>query len=653
MPVLVNVQSRLNLYSFSKSTEPQKVFMLSSTIRAIALLLILTIVLQGCSKKEEKSPKADISELPMKAIDLGDLEAFKTPDANWKIAGAVFADYKKDHSLEASEGKGVLVNLPDESKRGHLFTNFDHGDMELELDFLLPKGTNSGLYFQGRYEVQLFDSWNKKDPQFSDCGGIYERWDDAKPDGQHGYEGHAPKVNACKAPGLWQHMKIFFRAPRFDARGNKTENARFENVYLNGYLVQENVEVTGPTRSAFFNDEKPTGPFMIQGDHGPVAFRNLKYKSYTLDSLLLENIRYDFYDNPSSLDRLPDFTKLTPARSGTVANLDVSEAADKNEYYSLVYNAELNVPVEGDYLFTAVVDEGAELFIDDESILKMDGVSGGGRVTGMVNLAPGKHSFRIHFYQNNWSARILLFYEGPGISRKLLAARVRPERRQWQNREPMIVEAAHAPEMIRSFIKYKDTVKTHVISIGDPKKVNYTFDLQQGALVKAWKGTFADVFGMWHSRGESQLLQPGNFTLDLTDGLPIARLTTPEDPWPLSVSPGFIFKKYTIDDTGHPVFQYTFDKVIVQNEFHPSQDTLALKVLVRLAADTPQQNLWYRIAASDKKIEQMPDGSYNIGGDYYLLMDNVDGVQIRKQNELVVPVLKENKTSTIQYSILW
>ncbi len=111
-----------------------------------------------------------------------------------------------------------------------------------------------------------------------ECGGIYPRWLN-----EHEVEGHSPLVNASKPAGEWQTFDILFRAPRFDARGKKIANAKFLKVIHNGKLVQENVEVSGPTRSALFEDEKPTGPLMVQGDHGPVAFRNLRIKTLKLD----------------------------------------------------------------------------------------------------------------------------------------------------------------------------------------------------------------------------------------------------------------------------------------------------------------------------------------------------------------------------------
>jgi hypothetical protein len=127
----------------------------------------------------------------------------------------------------------------------------------------------------GRYEIQVLDSFGKKEAAYSDCGGIYQRWDPKRGKGQEGFEGHAPRVNAAKAPGEWQTFDVVFRAPRFDAKGAKTANAKFVKVVHNGQVVHEDVEVTGPTRAATFEDEKPTGPLMLQGDHGPVAYRNI------------------------------------------------------------------------------------------------------------------------------------------------------------------------------------------------------------------------------------------------------------------------------------------------------------------------------------------------------------------------------------------
>jgi hypothetical protein len=68
---------------------------------------------------------------------------------------------------------------------------------------------------------------------------------------------------------------VWFQAPRFDATGKKTTNAKFLRVVYNGLSVQKEVECEGPTRAAMEIPEAPMGPLMIQGDHGPVALRNI------------------------------------------------------------------------------------------------------------------------------------------------------------------------------------------------------------------------------------------------------------------------------------------------------------------------------------------------------------------------------------------
>jgi len=159
-------------------------------------------------------------------------------------------------------GPGRTVNLVSDNK---------WGDCELYLEFMVAKGSNSGVYLHGLYEVQIFDSYGSFEPMTSsDGGGIYHRWID-----NHGVGGSAPSRNASRRPGEWQSYQIWFQAPRFDANGRKVANARFLRVLHNGLSVQNNVDVEGPTRAAMNIPEAAVNPIMLQGDHGPVAFRNM------------------------------------------------------------------------------------------------------------------------------------------------------------------------------------------------------------------------------------------------------------------------------------------------------------------------------------------------------------------------------------------
>lgn len=210
----------------------------------------------------------------------GDVLSHFRPTTHWHLVNDVAmseADPSQLVSQPDQSGRTLLNSNRKTRELPYLLTRDSFKDLDLSLEFMIPKGSNAGVYLMGRYEIQIFDSYGVKRPKFSDMGGVYQRYHEAdtrKPGQKPGYEGVPPLVNAAKVPGEWQRLDVKFRAPRFDAEGSKTENARFISVHLNGQLVQQNVEVTGPTRSHPIKEEAATGPVSIQGDHGPVAIRS-------------------------------------------------------------------------------------------------------------------------------------------------------------------------------------------------------------------------------------------------------------------------------------------------------------------------------------------------------------------------------------------
>jgi len=236
-------------------------------------------------------------------LPLSDLSFFKSPSSNWQIAGDAHADLESKGLLIVKSGTGVLVNKPvNENTKADLYSTEEYGDADLELDYMMTKESNSGIYLQGRYEVQLLDSWGVLNSKPGDNGGIYERWDESRPEGKKGFEGYAPRQNVSKAPGLWQHLKISFRGPRF-VNGVKTDNAKMLSVELNGVLIHENVELFGSTRGAL-EGESAKGPLRLQGDHGTVAFRNIQITSYDKERPQLQNLKYTVYKGP--VNKEPD-----------------------------------------------------------------------------------------------------------------------------------------------------------------------------------------------------------------------------------------------------------------------------------------------------------------------------------------------------------
>ena len=132
---------------------------------------------------------------------------------------------------------------------------------------MVPQGSNSGVYVMGEYEIQVLDSWGRTKMGSGDMGAVYG----AAP----------PPLNASKKPGEWQKYVIDFNVPRFDSTGKKIANAQLVKVQLNGKVLHENLVLPGPTPGGVSGKEGPKGPIMFQGNHGAVAYRNIRITEFT------------------------------------------------------------------------------------------------------------------------------------------------------------------------------------------------------------------------------------------------------------------------------------------------------------------------------------------------------------------------------------
>ncbi|MDN5215540.1 DUF1080 domain-containing protein [Fulvivirgaceae bacterium BMA12] len=614
-------------------------------IRYWLFLLMTSILVTACTDKKEQASSKIPEKIPLKVLALNDMSAFDAPDNGWELVKDIYpnllpVDIGNAEALTTVPGNGVLLKNNEEGQSPMISAGFEHEDLEVELSFLLPKNATATLLFQGKYGLELRDTWRNNSPGLNFCGTI--------PSSDN--SNIIPSVNACKAPGLWQQLKVFFRCPRVDEQGNTIKEASFEYVYLNGHLIHKNVPLSAVSGTASAEDKK-AGPLVFRTESPHFAIKDIKYQAYALAEISFEDITYRVYD--SLFKSFPDFTTLQATDSGNTTAFEIPQLNLPYKHYGIVFKGTLNVPFTDTYLWQVDFGDGGEIVIDGKSIRRFIRNSGEFEERGaLVDIEVGQHPFEIRLTKSSWRKNINIFYESASISKKDLVH----DLTQKANRNPVspiLVKAFKQPEMVRGFVKHLGETKTHVISVGDPKGVHYTYNLKTGSLIKLWKGQFGDATAMWHSRGNTQLWHSGNFTLDIPDGAPVARLNAESDSWPKSSPESINFHGYHMDLEQRPVFDYSFDNLKVEEHIKPSADNLGLTKSIHINGDNISGSLWYRLA-SGEKIVQLSDLLYLVDGNYFLRMepDNDPVPILRNDSELLVSIPKKLQ-STIQYSLIW
>jgi Domain of Unknown Function (DUF1080) len=590
-------------------------------------------------------------------LTLNDLSAFQSSSARWRTAADVVVNPDAPNALTALTGTGLLVNRPDAGRVANLLTNFSHGDADIDLDFMVARTTSAGVYLQGRYELLLADSWGVRQARITDAGAVSDRWDESHPAGTQSYGGHPARQNAGRAPGLWQHLHAVFQAPRFDVAGRKTENARLLRLELNGIIVQENVELTGPTHGAAFATEAAIGPLVFRGDQGLVAFRNIRYTPFDKKRPELRDLRYSLYKG-KFLKKSEFDVKIPPEADGPLPAL-TSQVGSLPSTFLIRYTGTLRVSEPGRYEFRMRLGNGRGLLrVNNQPVLtRLEG-----QETGQIDLPVGDLPVEVLYSKpDDWGVPSLeLTASGPGIRAFALAGDMNEE----DITDPILVDVATQP-LLRSFMDLPGVDSpseaatdggrthrvTHGISVGDAATaVHYTYDLDNGSLVQVWRGAFLDATPMWHDRGDGSARPLGLVQRFGKPALALAVLPTPDAPWPTDTT-GSAYRPhgYALDDHDRPTFRYTTfgHRVTDQLQALPNGQGISRVVTVT----NPDAALRLRIA-SGNQIETLPSGLYLIDKTVYVRPEAGTLVLVRNvgnRQELLAPVT----TGTVRYAVLF
>lgn len=239
----------------------------------VAVVMAVGVGLVGCDGGTEEAQQAGAnaggdgggaSEAVVRPFDGASLEGWAFEGREdltfWEI-GEAQVDPENPSQLVAAEGGDDLVN----TRFGNdIYTEREFGDARIELEVMIPEGSNSGIYVMGEYEIQVIDSEpdDPSAPGKMDFGAVARM--------------AAPASYAFKGPGQWHRFVIEYRAPRFNEDGEKTANFELVEVSVDGEVIHENVELEDNTLGGLTVDEHPTGPLYLQGKEGAAAFRNIE-----------------------------------------------------------------------------------------------------------------------------------------------------------------------------------------------------------------------------------------------------------------------------------------------------------------------------------------------------------------------------------------
>jgi hypothetical protein len=243
----------------------------------LRLICLVTAATVGCSaigaQTQTKWKAHDMNRPAPVTVDPGTPSTENNPGRPPEDAVVLFdgKDLSKWSQKDGSPvkwkvGNGYFEVVP---KTGYIYTRQPFGDCQLHVEFAEPAPAvgegqdrgNSGVFLMGLYEIQVLDSFKSK----------------TYPDGQAGavYGQYPPLVNASRAPGQWQSYDIVFHGPRFSGDGKLLRAARV-TVFHNGLLVQDNVEIQGPTATDKPYEPHPEKlPLALQDHNHPVRFRNI------------------------------------------------------------------------------------------------------------------------------------------------------------------------------------------------------------------------------------------------------------------------------------------------------------------------------------------------------------------------------------------
>lgn len=548
-----------------------------------------------CASLQSYAQGFSMNKLPLDNWDLG----------NWKQVESVSNPFSKKAAVIA--GNNFLFA----NTTGKMTSKLTTADAKVRFDFMLGNNSEAIFYVQGKHAI-LLSNIRPSGAIITKDGGL-----------------KLPNQNANRTAGLWQTLELTFSEAAF---GNALI---LEKVTLNDVLIHQGYVLP--------SEGKNEGPIVFENKAGSVAIKDFEYLKYSKETpLKLSGLSYKLYET-YDWDKQFAKKKTMPNDSGVAEELTKDFGVGLSRFL-LVFKGTLEVEKDGSYSLIADYAGKGAVSVDGKELLPMIDESYRKPRISYVNLTKGKHAIEIQYIKVWWKPELGLFAAGPEIRPYALHSETSLPTPQAVGE--ISITPKNDIEMVRSFVMFDGKKRTHAISIGSSKGAHFSYDLDQAALLYAWRGDFADVTEMFHERGEPQLLESKGVRTKFSGKPSIAVLPDLNTAMPdeLDAYKDLIFKGYSLDNEGLPTFKYQYSGSEISQKISPN----AAGISVVIAANGGS-NLYYKLAEG-KTISLIEKGRYLVDNQYIILDAKAKPIIRNSKNgqEIILPLV-----GTISYAVSW
>lgn len=218
----------------------------------------------------------------------------------------------------------------------------------------------------------------------------------------------------------------------------------------------------------------------------------------------------------------------------------------------------------------------------------------------------------------------------------------------------LLVNPVERPVVQRCFIEYNGKKLTECATVGDVTGINYAIDLSNGSIINTWRGAFIDATTMWTGRGQEQLAKPLGKVNIHSDKPAFAVLENESMKWPGSIQDGYVFKGYSLNESGRPIFSYILKGIGIEDQILPAEGNRGLTRTLTFTDSKGSENIEFLLAES-KKIEKVSKSLYAVDeSKYHIQIDEKKfRVLIKQEDDGFKLIAQPKKTKQINYSIIW